>query len=290
MPAIDLSKLPPPEVVKKDDSATVFTNIWGAVTKEVPGLQSVLPSDPAVKLARIEAARETNLQGKINDAARAVMLATAKGADLDQLAALLNVQRKVIDPGDAKATPPRPKVMESDDAFRDRIQKRWDTISTAGPAGGYEWHALQAHGKVRAIKVVSPAPSQVSVIVLSHSDNGVPNAEILKAVHKALNAESVIPIGDRVTVLPAKIQYLDVKAKLNIGSGPDASTVKADAIARVRKYMTPANPLGREVTISGLHEALHRPGVDRVDITSPTDNISVAFDTAVILRKLEVTT
>lgn len=60
----------------------------------------------------------------ISEAARAVMLAYAAGADLDQLGANSSVERLVITPSDETSLPPTPALMESDTDYRLRIQQR----------------------------------------------------------------------------------------------------------------------------------------------------------------------
>ncbi|MFN1233522.1 baseplate assembly protein, partial [Enterobacter hormaechei] len=66
---------------------------------------------------------------RVNDAVRAVFLASARGADLDQLGAAFNVSRLVINTGDPDAVPPVDPVCEDDDAFRERIQLSWAQLN-----------------------------------------------------------------------------------------------------------------------------------------------------------------
>ncbi|PJN94872.1 baseplate assembly protein, partial [Amaricoccus sp. HAR-UPW-R2A-40] len=98
--AIDLSRLPPPDVVERLDFETILGAMKADLIARAPDLAPALAleSEPAVKILEVAAYRELLLRARINDAARAVMIATATGADLDHLAALFGVARFVLDP------------------------------------------------------------------------------------------------------------------------------------------------------------------------------------------------
>ena len=104
--AIDLSSLPAPDVVEALDYETILDAMKQDLVARDPSFSALLESDPAMKVLEVAAYRELNLRQHINDSARAVMLAHATSADLDNLAANLNVQRLAVDPGDPDASPP----------------------------------------------------------------------------------------------------------------------------------------------------------------------------------------
>ncbi len=64
--------------------------------------------------------------------------------------------------------------MESDDRFRMRIPLSLEGHSTAGPVGAYKFHTFSVSAAVKDVAVLSPAPGQVDVIVLTASENGQP--------------------------------------------------------------------------------------------------------------------
>ncbi len=49
----------------------------------------------------------------------------------------------------------------------------------------------------------------------------------------------------------------------------------ANALAAAQAYAAAQHRLGRDVTLSGIYAALHQPGVQRVELTSPTASIVV---------------
>ena len=138
---INLSALAVPDAIVVPDSADIFTR-WLARLRELdPEFDALVESDPAYKQGEINAYQLTLAFQRVNDAVRAVFLASARGADLDQLGAAFNVSRLVIVPGDPDAVPPVEPVYESDDAFRERIQLSWAQLNTAGARNAYRFHA-----------------------------------------------------------------------------------------------------------------------------------------------------
>ena len=109
---INLSALAVPDAIVVPDATDIF-NRWLARLRELdPEFDALVESDPAYKQGEINAYQLTLAFQRVNDAVRAVFLASARGADLDQLGAAFNVSRLVIDPGDPDAVPPVEPVYE----------------------------------------------------------------------------------------------------------------------------------------------------------------------------------
>lgn len=273
--AIDLSRLPPPDVVERLDFETILAAMKADLVARAPGLAPVLAleSEPAVKILEAAAYREMLLRARVNDAARAVMIATATGADLDHLAALFGVGRFTLDPGDPGASPPVAPTYEPDADLRYRAQLALEGFSVAGPRGAYTYHAFAASALVRDVSVGSPTPGTVLVSVLSAEEPGTASPELITAVEAALSAEDVRPLCDTVVVQSATILSYTIAAELEIDDGPDSDVIAADAFAAVALHAGQTHRVGRPVTRSGLFAALHRPGVRRVILTSPAADI-----------------
>lgn len=287
--AIDLSRLPPPSAVEPLDYETILAALLADLRARLPEFTAELESDPAYKILEVAAYRELLLRQRVNDGARAVMLAYAAGDDLENLAALLGVTRQVVDPGDPDATPPVGPTYETDERLRARTQSALSAISTAGPAAAYRHHALSADTRVLDVAVTSPNPGDVTVTILSSDGNGTADADLLAAVTAALNAESVRPLGDRVTVAAAGIVEYEVTATLTIGSGPDSSEVLGAAQLAVREYTLDARRIGRAAPLSAIYAALHRPGVEAVALTAPAADVAVAAAEASYCTAITVT-
>ena len=269
--SIDLTKLPAPAVVESLNFETILATIKADVIANYPDAASTLQleSEPITKLIEVFAYRELMLRARINDAARSVMLAYASSSDLDHLAALVGVSR--LDG-------------ETDERLRYRTQLSLEGFSTAGPVLSYVFHALSASNQVKDVYVHSPIPGDVRVVVLAapstENPGGVPAADLLTAVGSELNAEDIRPLCDTVSVLPAAVITYTVAATLTCVPGPDTAVVLAAAIAAIESYTADQFRLGYDITVSGIHAALHQPGVMRVDLTSPPASIVVASDQA----------
>ena len=229
------------------------------------------------------------LRQRVNEAARAVMLAYAAGADLDQLGANVNVERLIISAGNPDAVPPIPPVFESDDAFRARIQLSPEAYTTAGSEGSYTFHALGADADIKDVQPVSPTPGVVVVYVLSRTGDGTAPQTLLDKVAETLNAETVRPMTDNVQVMSANIVNYTIEAELTMLPGPDATVVLQSAIDAARLYADNQQRIGYDITLSGIYSALHQPGVQNVELTSPTTSIILSDGQASYCTSINVT-
>ncbi len=274
---IDLSALTPPDVVEALDYEAIVAAIKADVEAAAPELADVLglESEPVVKLIEAFAYRELLLRQRVNDAAEAVMLARASGADLDNLAALFGVERLTISPGDPDAVPPIAAEMETDSALRQRVQLSLEAQSVAGPEGAYLFHARAADERVRDASVISPGAGEVLVTVLASSGDGTAPQDLVDAVEVAVGAEDVRPLTDHVTVSSAAVVDYTIEAELTLYHGPDADVVADAARASVDAFATRHHRIGHDITRSGLFAALHVEGVQRVELIQPAADIVV---------------
>ncbi len=280
MAVIDLSQLPAPQVVEALDFETLlavrkdaFINLYPADQQAAMQRTLTLESEPIVKLLQENVYRELLLRQRINEAALAMMVAYAKGSDLDQLAANYNVKRLTISPGDNSSIPPSAAVMESDDALRLRIPAALEGMSVAGPQAAYEFHAKSADGRVADVSAISLAPAEVLISVLSREGDGQAAEELLTRVRQALNGESVRPVADRVKVQSAVIVPYQIDALLYFYPGPEAEPIIAAAKASLQRYISAQSRLGRDIRRSAIFAALHVEGVQRVELQQPATDV-----------------
>lgn len=290
---IDLSQLPAPKVVEQisfeDILAALLADYQARMEAAGVPFTALVESDPAFKQLEAVAFRETLLRQRNNESALAVMLAYATGSDLDQLGANVNVQRLLITPADDTTIPPTPAVYESDTDFRARIQLSFEGYTTAGSEGSYVFHGLGADGDVKDIQAVSPDPGDVTIYVLSRTGDGTASQALLDKVAAALNAEKVRPMTDRVTVLGASIVPYSVTASLELYPGPDSSVVEQAAREAMQAYAESVARIGYDVTLSGIYQALHRPGVLRVNLTGPSADLVLGDGEASYLTDINLT-
>jgi len=91
--SIYLPELPAPGVVEELDFEEILAAMKADLLSRDPAYGELLESDPAMKLLEVCAYRELLLRQRVNEAARAVMVAFAVGSDLDHLAALFGLER-----------------------------------------------------------------------------------------------------------------------------------------------------------------------------------------------------
>jgi phage-related baseplate assembly protein len=280
MPIVDLSQLPAPDVVEQLDYESILTerkatlvSLFPAEQQEAVARTLALESEPLTKFLEENAYREVIWRQRVNEAARAVTLASAAGADLDVIAANTNTARLTITPADETAIPPVAAVMESDADLRMRAQQAFEGLSVAGPAGAYEYHGRSADGRVADISVLSPSPACVTITVLARAGDGTASPDLLDVVANALNAEDVRPVGDRVTVQAALIVPYQVAATLWFYPGPEAEPIRATAEQKLKAYITAQHRLGRDIRRSAIYAALHVEGVQRVELSEPQSDV-----------------
>lgn len=273
MSTIDLSALPAPQVLESLDFEELYQ---GELTtfREYMGdnWTALLESDPVTKLLELGAYRRMQNRARVNDGAKALLLAYATGADLEQLAANVGLQRLVIQAEDLVAVPPVPAVMEEYDALRERIQLVYEGLTTAGPRNSYILHARNASGLVADATAESPAPAEVVVTVLSLEGEGTASAELLAQVDAYLSDDDRRPVADRLTVQSAEILPYRIDAVVYLtGTGPENEAILAECNARLEAWKNPRRRLGVEVARSAIDAQLHLSGVARVEIPGWVD-------------------
>lgn len=284
---VDLSKLAPPAVIEKLNYEQLlaarkeaFINLYPEAEREFWRARLNLESEPITKLLEENCYLQLLERDRINNAAKATMLAYATGTDLDVIAANFNVSRKIIQQENNQVTPPIPAVYEDDTALRLRAQLAFEGLSVAGPRAAYVYHGLSAHSDVADISVVSPTPAHVVVTVLSRKGQGTAAEDVLTAVRNRLNDDNIRPIGDRVTVQSATIAPYQIRAKLHIYRSPEYEPIKQVAQTNLEKYTEERHRLGRDISLSGIYAALHIEGVQRVELIEPSADIALTNDKA----------
>lgn len=273
MTTVDLSRLPAPQVLESLD----FEDAYGEELARfrlymADQWDALVESDPVTKLLELGAYRRLQNRGRVNDAAKALLLAYAKGDDLDHLAANVSLGRLVVQPEDLLAVPPVPAVLEADDALRERVQLVYEGLTTAGPRNSYILHARNASGQVADATAESPAPAEVVVTVLALEGNGVASPDLLATVERHLNDDDVRPVADRLTVQAAEVLPYRIEAIVfMVGNGPENEAILAESMRRLALWINPRRRLGIEVARSGIDACLHIDGVSRVELPGWAD-------------------
>lgn len=284
--AVDLSRLNAPALIEALDYESIFAAMLAKLIELDPQFDALTESDPTYKVLQVAAYRELQIRQRVNEAARANMLAYAMGSDLDHIGALFGVQRLQLDPGNPVLS--IPPTMESDTDLRRRIQLAPEGFSVAGPEGAYVFHAIGSDPGVLDAAATSPSPGEVVVAVMSRTGDGTASPELIASVAAVLSADNVRPMTDHVTVVSAEIVEYEIEAEIFTFAGPETEVVLAEAQARIERYIDESHRLGRDVTLSGCYSALHTEGVQRVNLISPAADIVVDRTQATFCTSLTV--
>lgn len=268
MSTVDLSTLPVPEVLEPLDFEEIYAEQLDTFRSFMgDNWDATIESDPVVKLLELGAYRRVQERARVNDAAKALLLAYAQGGDLDQLAANVNVHRLVIQAEDLTTFPPTPKVMESHDALRERAQAAFEGLTTAGPRNSYILHARSASALVGDATAESPSPAEVVVTVQHLNGDGTADQALLKQVEAYLSQDNILPVADRIRVQGAQVINYRIDAILHMeGTGSENESLLIEAQRRLNAWVNPRRRLGVEVARSGIDAQLHINGVRRVDL------------------------
>jgi phage-related baseplate assembly protein len=289
--AIDLAGMNPPDVVERLDYEAILVALKADLVARLAAVGIAynvqdLESDPAVKVLEVADYRELITRGRINDAARAVMLAYAHKSDLDHLGVYYGVARRVVTPADGDT----PAVFELDESLRARIQLAPEAFSSAGAEGAYQFHTLTVDTSVKDVAVLTQEGSgHVHVIPLTSTGNGVPANTLLERIRGRLLERKIKPLTDIITVRAPAVTNYTVQATLEIGAGPDPTVVRAAAQASALLYIAARHRVGFPVRRNGVIAALGVAGVENITLASPAADIvpaedGVAFATAVTVQ------
>lgn len=253
MNAPDLTQLPPPEVVETLDFETILQVHRADLLARYPEAAAVidLESEPLNKLLQAHAYRELLYRQRVNEAARAHLLAFATGADLDHKAAFYGLTRL---------------AGESDERLRARVQLRIKSLAGNGTREAYELTAMTASQNVRDARATQPFPGRVHLLLWCH--DAAQAEATLATVLAAINADDGRPLGVPVTVALARARAINITAALEREAGAPADLAQrlvvmlADALAAYAR-------LGRDVPRSWITARLHTAQVAAVRFPDP---------------------
>jgi len=274
--ALDLSLLPAPEVIQTVDYEAIVTLMRNDLVARFPGIAGVvdLESEPARKLLEVFGYRELLLRARVNDAARANLLAYAGGADLEHLAQFYDVTRQ---------------ANETDAGLRGRVVLAIRGRSTGGTEPRYRYVALSASPRVADAVVWREGTTPlVRCAVYSTDNNGVPDTALLAAVTAHLNDPAVIMVNDTIQVSAAVQTVQNIVASLTLLPNTSES-ILADIEAALRSDWLAERRLGFDMTTSWLTARLMRAGVYKAVVTTPSADVIASPSQAISIGTVTLT-
>lgn len=218
----------------------------------------MLETDPDVILLEVEAYREVLLRARINDAARANLLAFAEKADLDHLG--------------AGASPPVIRMEgEEDDRYANRIRLS-GMARNVGSRERYQLTALSADIQVKdVIAYRLGRDPRVYVALLSTAADGVATPTTIANVEAALALERNHLVNGTTIVRSAVTSVTDITARLVRLPNTPATVLDTITIA-MRAAWLQEGGLGRDLTRDWIRARLMMPGIYSAEIDVPAQS------------------
>lgn len=249
----DLSGLPPPNVVEPLDFEAINAAHRVDLIERHPEAAEVLAleSEPLTKLVESNAYRELLLRARVNEAARAHLLAFATDSDLDHKGAFYGLPRL---------------AGEADERYRTRIQLRIRSLAGNGTREAYELTALTTSQDVRAARATQPSPGSVMVLLWVRA--GADSAATLAAVSAALKAEHQRMLGVNLLVALARPRPIDVTARVfRTAQAPADLVLQLSGL--LPSLIEAHAALGRDLSRAWITARLMVEGVSHVDYPNP---------------------
>lgn len=287
---IDFARLPPPAVIEEIDFEDLQAARQADVLAANPALERALKLEQSPTNIVLESGSyaEMRVRARVNAAARAVMLAFAKGTDLDQIGARYNCGRlPLVDLPNPYVT--NPEDWEDNERYRRRIQLAPEAFTTAGSAGAYVFHALTADATVRDASPMVIGPGRVKVSLMNSGADPTATPAQVDKVATYLLRKAIKPLTDDVTVTAAKVITTDIVAEVTLYPGPDAALILNDIAKALDALRTRISVIGRDLNRSAIIAACNQEGVQKVTLLSPTADLVAGADTCVFIRSGTVT-
>lgn len=279
---IDLTQLPPPQAVEtlsyEDELAAMkadLISMFSGAEQDSVIKTLALESEPMTKLLQVFAYRVILIRQEFNDRSKKLLLAFAKGAELDHIGVTYyQAPRLTIVPGNSTTVPPIDAVMELDDAYLRRLLLAADSYSTAGPEKAYQFHALSAHASVLDVTAKNAGGGRVMITILSSAGTGVPAPDIIAAVEAALSAATVRPLNDTVIVAPATIRTYAIRAHITAPAGPTSEVILSESIKSAEAYADRRRLIGLGIVRDAVLSAIWGDQVEHVNLLEPVADLA----------------
>jgi phage-related baseplate assembly protein len=256
---MNLENLQTPQIIEELSFEEILLRMKEDLAARAPEFTAYLESDPLIKLMEVAAYRELLLRQRINQAAKANLLAFATGTDLDNLAAFYGIARK---------------ESETDEELRARTHAKIVGWSSAGSREAYKFHALNSDPRVKEANADSPEPGLVRISILSKENGGVVSADLLEKVKAYMLREDIRMLTDTVEVVACGLIDVNVKAKITLMASTPPEILETIKSSFSLVFSKNAG-LGVSISRAWIISNLFIDGVKDVELQSPMNDIHV---------------
>ncbi|KAA6405668.1 baseplate J/gp47 family protein [Candidatus Tokpelaia sp.] len=235
---------------------------------------SAIAYDPANIQLEVSVFDELLLRARINDAARATLLAFATGSNLDALGDFHGVLRL---------------PNETDEAYRRRIRLFVSGARGGGTADYYRYHALSANSAVKDAIVYRQGKSPIIYIaVFGDTADGSVGEQLLADIAAYMRDPKICMTSDTLEIVSAVRIFVPVKAEIWLYQAAQANASER-AAANLRSRWQDRQALGRPLTQSFIISSLMIDDVARVHLQVPAEDIEAAPNEAIAITDIELT-
>lgn len=162
--------------------------------------------------------------------------------------------------------------IESDDDLAERVFLAPGAYSTAGPEGGYLYHAKAYSAAIGDVVATSNQAAGTVDIVFIMADGSTPGEEMIEGLEGYLQGKTIRPMTDLVRVAaPQEVTYtINLTYYINRSDSAKAVTIQAEVAQAVSDYQTWQRAIGRDINPSQLVRMVMDAGAKRVTVTAPT--------------------
>ncbi|HYF75159.1 MAG TPA: baseplate J/gp47 family protein, partial [Candidatus Nitrosocosmicus sp.] len=188
--------------------------------------------------------------------------------------------------------------IESDDAYRLRIQEAPAKFSTAGPEAAYIFWAKTASAEIEDVAITSPGDGQIRVVVLMKNGQ-LPSQEVLDKVLASCSDKKRRPLTDKVTsAAPTTVPYNIALTYYISNERSTEETIIRTAIEGVNGALEQykswqGTKLGRPINPDYLRQLMLNAGASRITLTAPAytsvdiDKVAAVSTTTITYGGLE---
>lgn len=270
---MNLSDLEIPQIIEELSLSEILEQMRKNLISLDSEFSAYLESDPLIKLMEVAAYRELLLRQRINQAAKANLLAFSTGTDLDHLSAFYGITRKEA---------------ETDEELRSRTHAKIVGWSTAGSRDAYIFHALNSDSRVKEANADSPEPGLVRISILSKENNGEVSEDLINSVNQYMQRDDIRVLTDTVQVVPCKLIDIDVRAKITLMSSTPAE-ILATIKSSFKSVFSKIASMGVSISRSWIISNLFLDGVKDVQLLFPTSDVEVSEVECARLIEVELT-
>ena len=315
--AVDFTTLPAPRMVEELDYQVIKIQMLEDLRLRDPAYTEIFESDPGVKIIEVAAFREMLLRQRINDAYMGVLIRYALGGDLDNLGAFYGITRlageadlalreriRIRIAGSSSAGPPEwyqsvalavsPLVLQVGVSRPEPGQVLLSVLSGEGgaieTAAGADLDALGLQWGVERIEGESDSVYRERVLLVAAPAGtyGTASPGLLQQVFEAVNADDIRVVTDDISVASVEVVDVDVTADVYLYPTTPVS-VFSRLETDLRASFDVQAGIGWDVTRSWLIGALQAPGVQRVELAAPANDVIINGQQAARLRTITLT-